>query len=77
MELTERVMPGKNKPIPDPITQRAAELWEELLGAMEKIDQQRALEALEEVKAVREQLAELEAKPQGTQAKKAEALNVL
>ncbi|RMF14117.1 MAG: DNA-binding protein [Alphaproteobacteria bacterium] len=54
-EELNRVLPGTNRRMPDPITDAAARLWEDLNAEIDKIDQQREAEA-------REELAKLEAR---------------
>lgn len=41
LEESKQLLPGTRKPIPDPITELAARIWEELHGAIDTVDDER------------------------------------
>lgn len=60
-EELNRMLPGTTKPMPDPITEAAAQLWETLNAEIDRIDQQREAEVrddLEQLNATHEKTLE-------------------
>ena len=56
----ERVLPGTRKPIPDPITERVAEIWSDLNDEIDRLEQVRFDEAHQDLEAEKARYTALE-----------------
>jgi len=56
----ERVLPGTRKPIPDPITERVAEIWSDLNDEIDRLEQVRFDEARQDLEAEKARYTALE-----------------